>query len=274
MDPMTVAALVGLGGKLVDVGARVFESWLGNRGGGVAIAADGTRYDLPQGGHFLGAGLVEPAVFGVGEPVSFEGGFVPADPWSEAWLTPEQPVMLVIEDEDEQSPLDSLVALVPLGGGFEGSLFPGRYRLGAFVFLDDDPDSWDYLDGGGLVGFTVHPGEAPLSLEIPIEAMPEPTDVFPVETLVEDSGYLNAGEEAHYDAVFEEGVEYSIYVEPTNPIADLDLYIVDENENLVAQDEDEDADALCTVSPLWTGSFTVVVRCDSGSTEYQIKIAV
>ncbi|MDJ0954448.1 MAG: hypothetical protein QNJ81_12285 [Acidimicrobiia bacterium] len=274
MDPVTVAALVGLGGKLVDVGARVFDSWMQNRSGGVAIAADGARFDLAQGGGLLSPELVVPSLFELGEPVPFQGGFIPADPWSEAWLTAEQPVMLVIEDQNQQSPLDSMVALVSLGDGFEGSLFPGWYQLGAFVFLNDDPESWGYVDGGGLASFSVEPGEPPFSLQIPIEAVPEPTDIFPAEPIMEDSGYLNAGEEAHYDTVLEEGIVYSIYVAPANPNADLDLFVLDENRNVVAQDVDVEADALCTVAPAWTGAFTVVVLCDSGSTGYQITMAV
>ena len=50
--------------------------------------------------------------------------------------------------------------------------------------------------------------------------------------------------------------------------------MLDENGNVVAQDVDLDADALCTVAPAWTGPFAVVVHCERGNTEYQITLAV
>lgn len=271
MDPVTVTAFAGLLGTLSQAGAKVFDSWLQHRSGGVAIESSGTVLDLPAGGR-----LIAPN-YGTLEPVTFQGGFVPADDWAGEWLSAEQPVLLVIESEDETSDLDSLVAVVPLGGDFEGALLPGQYTLGAFVFLDEDPDTWDYVDGGALVGFSVEAGEPPFSLEIPIEAIPDPMAI-PVpgvfETpLLEGSGMISAGEEDHFSAILDADVTYGVYVETEDPGTDIDLYVVDENGNVVAVDEDLDSDATAFITPRWSGPFGFVVRCASGSSRYTITIS-
>jgi hypothetical protein len=212
-------------------------------------------------------------MLGTGNPVSFEGLFVPADAWAHAYLDAEQPVLLVIEDQDERSSLDSLVAMASLADGFGGTLFPGNYLLGAFVFLDEDPDNWDDVDGGALVEFSVVGGEPPFQLEIPIEAVPGPADILGApETLVWSGGRLRAGGEDYFDAVFEGGMPYRIYVAPHDSGADFDLFVYDQNGNRVAFDDDPDSDALCVVTPRWTGPFSIVVKCHSGSSPYDILV--
>jgi hypothetical protein len=269
VDPITIAALLGLGGKALDAGVGAWKAWLEKGCGGVSIASDGSQYSLPVGGR----ALREPRLLGWGEPVLFEGFFVPADPWAEAYLLPEQPVLLVIESQDQSSSLDSMVAIASLDSRFEGSLFPGNYLLGAFVFLEDDPDDWQDVDGGALLDFSVMAGEPPFRLQVAIEAIPEPAEILGAgETVLYGSGNLRAEGQDHYDVVFARDVTYRVYVAPSNERADFDLYVYDESEHLVAQDADPDSDALCTVTPRWTGPFTIVVECHSGDSPYVISV--
>lgn len=180
MDPVSFTALVGLGGKLVDVGVALVKMWREQGGGGIAVAADGSRRDLGPRTPTGGPVLAEPAGFGFGNPVAYEGEFVATDEWAQRYLLADQPVLVVIEDQTPNSGLDAVIAVVDLGVSFEGHLYPGNYRLGAFVFLDDafldeDVFDWDALDGGAIVDFTVAIGEPPFHLQIPIEATGRPS---------------------------------------------------------------------------------------------------
>ena len=239
----------------------------------MAVAANGSRYNLASGGRYNGPQLVEPYQLGMGEPVVFDGLFVPADTWAQDWLIADQPVLLVIDDLSETSPLDSVVAIGQLGGGFEGSLYPGNYVLGAFVFSDDNPEAWEDISGGALVEFSVVPGEPPFSLTIPIEAIEGQPDIQPPnEALLLGSGYLSRGEEAMYEVGLESDVTYAVYVEPADPTADLDLYLYDEYGNLIDYDDDATSDAISYVTPRWVGSFRFVVRCHEGESAYRLLI--
>lgn len=265
MDPVSIAALIGLGGKVIDAGVELVKSWRVNGGGGVALGIDGSRFDLARDGWNGQPTLVEPARLGFGRPVAFEGIFVAADQWAQDYLDADQPVLVVIEDLDQESGLDSVVALVRLGSPFEGHLFPGSYQFGAFVFLDEDFIEWDDLDGGAFVEFGVVAGEPPFRLEIPIEVTAHPYFLYA-------SGDLRPGERDHYEVVFDAGLTYSIYVAPAHPGADLDLYVYDENGLVVDVDDDPDSDAECIVTPRWTGPFTVVVECHGGRSTYEIHV--
>jgi hypothetical protein len=264
VDPVTIAALLGLAGKALEAGIGAWKTRL-ETGSGVAIAANGSQYRLPTGGQFAGPRLIEPASLGRGSPITFHGTFIPADRWA-AQLLQEQPILIAIEDEDERSPLDSVIAMGSLGDPFEGSLFPGNYVLGAFVFSDTDPRHWDDVVGGALVGFSVTAGEPPFRLEIPIESTSASAEV------VRGWGNLVAGQQERYQAVFVGGATYRIYVAPIDPRADMDLYVFDENGILVAGDEELDSDALCTVAPRWTGPFEIVVACNSGQSPYGLVV--
>ncbi len=65
---------------------------------------------------------------------------------------------------------------------------------------------------------------------------------------------------------------YEIYVQPSDPTVDFDLYIYDENDNPIDIDEDFNSDALCIVEPKWTGLFNIVVRCERGFSTYELTI--
>jgi hypothetical protein len=86
------------------------------------------------------------------------------------------------------------------------------------------------------------------------------------------SGILGPGEAEYFDVVLQSGVTYSIYVAPSDPSVDFDLHVHDENGNLVAQDVAPDADALCCVTPRWTGPFRLTVESARGVSTYSISV--
>jgi hypothetical protein len=266
MDPATATVLVGLGGKAIEAGVQLIKAWRERGGGGVVLGTDGSRFDLAPGGSNGLLDLTEPRSFGLGDPVPFNGVFVAADEWAHAYLHAAQPVLVVIEDLDQGSRLDAVVAVVPLGSSFEGHLFPSTYRLGAFVFLDEESIDWGNLDGGALIEFSVHAWDPPFLLQIPIEAVTDASNVLFT------SGHLGPGQQDQYLEVFERGFTYEIYVNPIGSEADFDLYLYDENDSLIDVDDNPDSDALCTVTPRWTGPFKIVVECHSGRSDYVILV--
>jgi hypothetical protein len=50
---------------------------------------------------------------------------------------------------------------------------------------------------------------------------------------------------------------HTIYVRPDRSNTDFDLSVYDQNGNLVQWDDAPDADALCQITPRWTGPFRV-----------------
>jgi hypothetical protein len=53
---------------------------------------------------------------------------------------------------------------------------------------------------------------------------------------------------------------------------DFDLQIYDENSNLVEWDEDPSSDAICVVTPRWTGPFSIAVISAAGTSNYNVLI--
>jgi hypothetical protein len=86
------------------------------------------------------------------------------------------------------------------------------------------------------------------------------------------SGELITGQVARYNVIFRAGVTYRIYVRPSRSGVDFDLQIYDENGNLVEWDVDPDSDALCLLTPVWTGPFQIVVICARGSSAYTVLV--
>lgn len=52
--------------------------------------------------------------------------------------------------------------------------------------------------------------------------------------------------------------------------SDLDLYIYDENNNLICKDDDATDDMICQWTPRWTGSFQIRVRNRGVANDYKI----
>jgi hypothetical protein len=85
-------------------------------------------------------------------------------------------------------------------------------------------------------------------------------------------GVLLPGQVEYFDVILTSGVTYQVYVKPTDPTVDFDLYIYDERRNLVAFDVTPAADAYCNVTPAWTGPFRLTVTSKRGSSAYGIAV--
>ena len=86
------------------------------------------------------------------------------------------------------------------------------------------------------------------------------------------SGVIGPGQADHFPVVLQAGTTYRIYVGPSDPSVDFDLYIRDENGVLVASDETTHPDALCQITPRWTGPFLMSVRSARGAASYSISV--
>ncbi|MDQ3920018.1 MAG: hypothetical protein M3348_16255 [Acidobacteriota bacterium] len=86
------------------------------------------------------------------------------------------------------------------------------------------------------------------------------------------SGILGPGQAEYFDVALRGGVTYSVYVRPTDPTVDFDLYIQDENGNMVTQDNSTNSDAFCLVTPAWTGPFRLTVTSARGLSTYNILV--
>ena len=86
------------------------------------------------------------------------------------------------------------------------------------------------------------------------------------------SGFLSPGETERYEVLLQKGVTHRVYVRPLDMDVDFDLFVYDQNGNLVAVDETTDADALCLITPKWTGPFRLVVKATSGGSYYGIRV--
>jgi hypothetical protein len=86
------------------------------------------------------------------------------------------------------------------------------------------------------------------------------------------SGTLSTGQVDRYDVRLTAGVTYRIYVRPDRSGVDFDLQIYDQNSNLVEWDEDPSSDAICVVTPRWTGPFSIAVISAAGTSNYNVLI--
>lgn len=86
------------------------------------------------------------------------------------------------------------------------------------------------------------------------------------------SGYLDGGDIKVYRVRFKAELTYYIYVKTEKISADFDVYVMDENKNVVSKDESSAHDARCTITPRWTGEFFIVVRSAKGYSRYQLYI--
>jgi len=86
------------------------------------------------------------------------------------------------------------------------------------------------------------------------------------------SGTVTPGLTNSYSVVLSANVTYRIYVRPDRSGVDLDLQIYDEYGNLVQWDEDPSSDAICFITPRWTGPFRVVVLSAAGTSNYNVIV--
>ncbi|MDF2563448.1 hypothetical protein MRBLMI12_002463 [Microbacterium sp. LMI12-1-1.1] len=273
MDPITIAALLGLGGKALEVGVGAWKAWLENGRGGVAVSADGSQYALPYDGRQLTYVPGDGRRAAMRGQVPFEVNLVAGDLWAHTYLSADHPALVVLENRSAQSQNDSIVAIGKLGEGFDGTLPPGHYMLGVYVFLNANPETWDDVDAGGFLEFSVSGREKALSLEVPVGAISESAPIRGGhETIDFESGVLEAGTHHAYSISLVAAVTYSIFVHSADSSADFDLAVYDENGVLVGLDDHPASDALCQVTPRWTGPFILAVMCHQGSSEYELLV--
>lgn len=86
------------------------------------------------------------------------------------------------------------------------------------------------------------------------------------------SGVLGPGQAQYFDVALQSGITYSVYVAPSDPSVDFDLFVYDENGNLITQDTKTNSDALCYITPLWSGPFRLLVKAARGLSTYNIRI--
>ncbi|GAA5184539.1 hypothetical protein GCM10025771_38830 [Niveibacterium umoris] len=78
---------------------------------------------------------------------------------------------------------------------------------------------------------------------------------------------VGSGEVDSFDVVFTGGEPARILVSGDGD-SDLDLYVYDENGNLICKDDDNSDDMVCGFTPAWTGKFNVRVRNRGIANEY------
>ena len=86
------------------------------------------------------------------------------------------------------------------------------------------------------------------------------------------SGLIGPGGSEYFDIVLSGGHTYAVLVEPSEPTVDFDIYVYDENGNLVTQDDSSAANAYCAITPRWTGPFRLVVKAYRGFSGYRIQV--
>ena len=100
-------------------------------------------------------------------------------------------------------------------------------------------------------------------------------DMVPTSPL--HHGYLQQGQEERFETVLEAGRCYRVIGVGGPAMRDLDLFIVDENGNAIAQDTATDNFPVLglgdtPICPRWTGPFYVRALAYSGYGEYGLQI--
>lgn len=85
-------------------------------------------------------------------------------------------------------------------------------------------------------------------------------------------GPLGPGEYESWDVILKGQRVYNIFVYAHEPGVDFDLYVFDENMNLIDVDQEIDSSAYCRTEPNWTGPFRITIECVRGFSTYQLAI--
>jgi hypothetical protein len=86
------------------------------------------------------------------------------------------------------------------------------------------------------------------------------------------AGVIGTGQAEYLDVMLDGGRTYSFSVHPSERNVDFDLYIYDQNGNLVSWDESTAADAYGRVTPIITGPFRIVVKAASGMSTFRVEV--
>lgn len=90
----------------------------------------------------------------------------------------------------------------------------------------------------------------------------------------EDSDVLAPGQVMQYRVTLYKQVTYVLFAAGDNSINDLDIYLYDENNNLIDRDTSSDNVPIVSVTPKWTGPFRVLVKNFRGSRGwYHVAVA-
>ncbi|MDY7092552.1 MAG: hypothetical protein SX243_06205 [Acidobacteriota bacterium] len=76
----------------------------------------------------------------------------------------------------------------------------------------------------------------------------------------EDADVLSQGQRMTYTVTLYRNVTYALFAAGCSNIRDLDIFLYDENGNLVARDTLRDNYPIVTITPRWTGTFRLQIR--------------
>ena len=77
--------------------------------------------------------------------------------------------------------------------------------------------------------------------------------------LVDQTETVKANASDIYNVTLKKGETFYIYVSVDGD-TDLDLFVYDENDNMVDSDVEGDDECLCVVTPKWTGKFKIKIK--------------
>ena len=88
---------------------------------------------------------------------------------------------------------------------------------------------------------------------------PGTTTEVSYDYLVDQTETVKANTCDVYEITLKQGESFYIYVSGDGD-TDLDLFVYDENGNLVGSDVEDDDACLCVVTPKWTGKFKIKIK--------------
>lgn len=147
----------------------------------------------------------------------------------------------------------------------------GRRRARAAAPPPPAPTSGSYVVAGAYEGQAVDY----VSQHMAVRYQQYASDMVPSSYL--QHGYLYEGQTEEFSTVFEVGYCYRVIGVGGETMADLDLFIVDENGNQIAADTATDnfpvlglgSDTIC---PRWTGPFYITARAYRGYGDYGVQV--
>lgn len=86
------------------------------------------------------------------------------------------------------------------------------------------------------------------------------------------TGNLNTGDSDTFDCILRGTVTYVFFVDADEPGVDFDLFIYNENGQLVTKDSSSATDAQCILTPEYTQHYTVKIKSSRGVSNYSISI--
>lgn len=147
----------------------------------------------------------------------------------------------------------------------------GRRRARAAAPPPPAPTSGSYVVAGAYSGTAADY----VSQHMQVRYQQYAADMIPSSYL--QHGSLYEGQTEEFSTVFEAGYCYRVIGVSGETMADLDLFIVDENGNAIAQDTGVENFAVLgmgsdTLCPRWTGPFYITARAYRGYGDYGVQV--